>query len=174
MRTKAAWLIVVPFLALARPTPLLLGLGAALATGGLLVRGWSAGTIDKGEALAVSGPYAFTRNPLYLGSFVIGIGLAAAGGHWIWPVAFIAFFGAVYVPTMKREAERLSQLFGSRYAEYAAQVPAFLPRLTPYGSEPTEGGGFQWSRYRRYREWEALLGVVGALLVLTLRVRSAV
>jgi protein-S-isoprenylcysteine O-methyltransferase Ste14 len=171
MRTKAAWLLVVPFLVLTRPTPALLATGGVLAALGLLIRAWSAGTIEKGQSLAVSGPYAFTRNPLYLGSFVIGIGLALTGGHWVWPAAFLVFFGTVYLPTMQREAERLTELFGSRYAEYARQVPTFLPRLTPYRPGPTQEDGFRWSRYLRYREWEALLGVVAALISMAIKVR---
>jgi len=166
------WLIVLPFLVLARPTPTLLVWGAGLAALGLLIRGWSAGTIEKGEALATTGPYAFTRNPLYLGSFILGVGLALPGGHFVWPVAFAAFFGVVYVPTMRREAERLHDVFGTRYAEYAAQVPAFLPRLRPYQAGPGDVGGFQWSRYLRYREWEALLGAATALAILSLRLRG--
>lgn len=171
MRTKAVWLIVVPFLLLARPTPGLLGVGGALAVVGLLIRGWSAGTIEKGVALATTGPYAFTRNPLYLGSFTIGAGLALSGGHWIWPVAFIVFFGTVYVRTINREAEQLRGLFGSRYAEYARQVPAFVPRLIPYRGEDGDGSGFRWSRYLRYREWEALVGTAAAFTALALRSR---
>jgi len=171
MRTRAPWLLVVPFLILARPTPELLGVGAALATLGLVIRAWSAGTIEKGRVLATSGPYAFTRNPLYLGSFLIGTGLAMAGGHLAWPVAFVAFFGAVYVRTMKREAEELLHLFGTRYRDYAAQVPGFLPRPTPFRSGGSPGEGFRWSRYRRYREWEALLGAAAAFTVLAVRLR---
>jgi len=171
MRTKAPWLLVVPFLVLARPTVELLGVGAVLAALGLLIRGWSAGTIDKGASLATSGPYAFTRNPLYLGSLLIGVGLTVSGGQWIWPVAFVVFFGTVYVSTMRREAEQLSDRFGIRYAEYASHVPAFLPRLTPFRSEATPDDGFRWSRYRRYREWEALLGAAAAFAVLLLRLR---
>jgi protein-S-isoprenylcysteine O-methyltransferase Ste14 len=170
MRTKAPWLLVIPFLALARPTPGLLGVGGALAALGLLIRAWSAGTIDKGESLATSGPYGFTRNPLYLGSFLIGIGLTTSGGHLLWPGAFVVFFGTVYISTMRREAQQLSDVYGSQYAEYAAEVPAFLPRLTPY-SASAEGDGFRWSRYRRYREWEALLGAAAAVAVLALRLR---
>jgi protein-S-isoprenylcysteine O-methyltransferase Ste14 len=169
MRTKAGWLIAIPFLVLARPTPELIVVGASLAALGLVIRGWSAGTIEKGESLAVSGPYALTRNPLYLGSSFIGVGLALAGGHWVWPAAFVAFFAAVYMPTMKREAGELSELFGSRYAEYAARVPPFLPRLTPYRPKSTQSDVFQWGRYLRYREWEAALGVTAAFVVLALR-----
>jgi protein-S-isoprenylcysteine O-methyltransferase Ste14 len=172
VRTKAPWLLVIPFRASARPTAALLLAGGAVTAVGLLLRAWSAGTIDKGESLATSGPYAFTRNPLYLGSFLIGMGLSMAGGHFAWPVAFVAFFGAVYFRTMNRESKELLALFGAWYAEYAAHVPTFLPRLAPYRSESTRGDGFRWSRYRRYREWEALLGAAAAFAVLAISLRS--
>jgi protein-S-isoprenylcysteine O-methyltransferase Ste14 len=149
----------------------LLGVGGIIAALGLVLRAWSAGTLEKGKALATSGPYAHTRNPLYLGSFAIAAGLTLAGGHWAWPAAAIAVFAAVYVPTMRREARRLSDLFGMRYAEYAAEVPAFVPRLTPYRAENPDRAGFTWSRYFRYREWEASLGAVAAFVVLWFRMR---
>lgn len=169
-RTKAAWLLVVPYLALARPAPWSLALGAALTALGLLIRGWSAGTIRKEEELTTSGPYAYTRNPLYLGSLCIGTGLGVAGGNWIWPALFVGFFAAVYRRTMARESERLSRLFGGRYLEYAANVPALLPRLTRYDPKGVKAApGFRWSRYGRHREWEALLGSAAAFLALVMK-----
>lgn len=170
LRLKAVWLLVVPFLVLARPTPELLVAGGAVAGLGILLRAWAAGTIHKEEELTTSGPYAYTRNPLYLGSFFIGLGVTAAGGHWIWPALFVLFFTGVYARTMAYEARRLTEIFGDRYREYARRVPAFLPRLTPHrpeGSRPT--GGFRLAQYRRNREWEALLGGVAAFAFLALK-----
>ena len=139
---------------------------------GLLIRGWSAGTIRKEEDLTTSGPYAFTRNPLYMGSLCIGTGLSTAGGHWIWPAVFLTFFAGVYGRTMVGEAERLTELFGYRYVEYAANVPAFVPRLTPYRADRQDvTQGFSWSQYRRNREWEALLGAVAAFAILAMKAR---
>jgi protein-S-isoprenylcysteine O-methyltransferase Ste14 len=162
LRLRAVWLLVVPFLILSRPTVAAVALGVALAAPGLWIRGWSAGTIHKDRELTTSGPYAFTRNPLYVGSFLIGVGVAVAGGHWIWPAAFLLFYGAVYSRTMAHEKRLLTDVFGDHYREYAANVPAFLPRATPYrpGEEGTDG--FQWARYRRNREYEAALGAVAA------------
>jgi len=171
VRVGAAWLLAVPFLLFARPTPLLLLVGGCVAAVGLAVRGWAAGCIAKGWTLTTWGAYAFTRNPMYLGSFAIGLGLTVIGGHWIWPSAFAAFFLAVYVPTMRREAEWLSESFDDRFEEYAASVPVFFPRLSPFRSEATAAEGFQWSRYVRHREWEALLGVGAALVFLALKLR---
>lgn len=160
----------MPFLLFARPTPLLFGIGAPLAALGLVVRAWAAGSIDKDRDLAMSGPYAHTRNPMYLGSFVIGVGLSVVGGAWIWPAAFVALFAVIYLPTVAREHRRLVDMFGERFTAYAAHVPAFLPRLTPYRIQP-EHDGFRWSRYRRYREWEAVLGVLAVLAVLAAELR---
>ena len=162
LRLKAVWLLVLPFLVLARPTWTLVSMGALIAAMGLLMRGWAAGTIHKESQLTTSGPYAFTRNPLYLGSFLIGVGVTVAGGHWIWPALFVVFFAGVYSRTMAVEAGRLTELYGERYRAYARAVPAFLPRLTPY--RPEEGrqtAGFRLAQYVRNREWEALLGRQG-------------
>lgn len=169
LRLRAVWLIVIPFFWLASPSATTLALGASLTLLGLLIRGWSAGTIHKDRELTVSGPYAFTRNPLYLGSFFIGLGVATAGGHWIWPVVFLLFYATVYTRTMAGEARHLRELFPERYDEYAAEVPAFLPRLTSYRA--TGGGthGFRWAQYRRNNEWEAALGAVAAFGVLALK-----
>ncbi len=168
VRTKSAWLIVAPYFLLAGPTRASLAVGALLSLVGLALRAWSAGTIHKGETLTTSGPYAFLRNPLYVGSFLIGAGLAVAGGSWLWLVLFLGFFVALYGPTVAAEAARLTEQFGHRYVEYAAQVPAFIPRLKPF-----RGGGvrvaFEWSQYQRNREWEALAGTGAAFTVLWLK-----
>jgi len=146
------------------------GLGLALALLGLVVRGWSAGTIHKDRELTRGGPYAFTRNPLYVGSFFIGIGVSASGGHWIWPVAFLLFYGAVYTRTMAHEARLLTEVFGDAYREYAANVPVFVPRFTPWRPAESESpSGFRWSQYARNREWEAALGATAAFAFLLAR-----
>lgn len=170
LRLKAVWLLVLPFLILARPTWSLIAIGAALAALGLGVRAWAAGTIHKESQLTVSGPYAFTRNPLYVGSFLIGIGVTTAGGHWIWPAVFVLFFTGVYARTMAVEAGRLTELFGERYRAYARAVPAFLPRLVPYRPDAdSRTAGFRLEQYRGHREWEALLGAVAAFAFLAVK-----
>src|SRR5690606_8006013 len=145
----------------------LLAVGAAVAALGLVIRGWAAGTIHKERELTTSGPYAFTRNPLYLGSFFVGLGVTLAGGHWAWPALFVVFYVGVYSRTMAYEAGRLTELFGERYLAYARSVPAFLPRPTPYRPEAgAQTAGFRWEQYKRNREWEALLGGIGAVAFL--------
>jgi len=136
---------------------------------GLALRGWSAGIIRKGETLTTSGPYAFLRNPLYVGSFLVGAGLAVAGGSWLWLVLFLGFFAVVYGPTIVAEAERLTEQFGQRYVDYSAKVPAFIPRLTPFRAGDGESAPFTWRQYERNREWEALLGAAAAYGALALK-----
>ena len=169
LRLKAVWLLIVPFLWFARPTPSLLLVGAVLAAAGLLVRGWAAGAIHKEKELTTTGPYAFTRNPLYVGSFFIGLGVTVAGGQWIFAALFLVFYLGVYGRTMRGESDLLTELFGDRFLHYRDNVPAFVPRGTPYRAPGASGGGFTWAQYRRNREWEAGLGVLAAFGFLALR-----
>lgn len=173
LRLRTVWLIVLPFAWFATPTPLVIGVGACLAMVGLWIRGWSAGTIHKDQEVTVTGPYAFTRNPLYLGSAFIGLGVSLAGGHWIWPLVFLTFYAAVYSRTMSGEVQHLTRLFPGQYVDYAANVPLFFPRATPWqggASQQLSSGGFRWAQYRRNREWEASLGVLAAFLFLSAKV----
>lgn len=171
MRVGLAWLLFVPFLLFSRPTLWSLLVASGLCLCGLAIRGWAAGTIDKNETLATAGPYAYTRHPLYLGSSLIGAGIALAGGHWGWLAGFLAFFAVAYIPTVRRESVELSSRFGDAYREYAARVPAFGIRMTPYRRGTTDSEErFRLRRYLRYREWEALLGVAGMLGVLAVKV----
>lgn len=167
LRLKAVWLLIVPFLWLSRPTPSVLATGALLAVLGLVIRGWAAGTIHKERELTTTGPYAFTRNPLYVGSFFLGLGITLAGGHWIWPVLFLAFYAGVYGKTMAGERALLTEIFGDRYHAYAANVPAVAPRLTPWREPGVVGGGFTLAQYVRNREWEAGVGAFVGFLFLT-------
>ena len=170
LRLRGVWLLVLPFFWLAEPTWPSLAAGAPLTLAGLFLRAWAAGHIRKEETLAAGGPYAFVRNPLYLGSLLVGVGLTIAGGHWIWPALFVAFFVTAYAPTAGEEADRLTRLFGDRYRDYSAEVPAWLPRRTSYRAPDHEARTrFAWRRYSRNREWEALLGGAAALGILALR-----
>ena len=167
IRTRAPWLLALPFFWFATPTPTLLAVGAALAAAGLGVRAWAAGTIHKGSRLAVSGPYAHLRNPLYAGTLLAGAGVAAAGGHWAWPVAFALLYAWLYGRTIAHEEEVLEGRFGDDFRRYRAQVPALVPRLTPYRAGDADGGdGFSWAGYRRNREWQPLLALAATFAVL--------
>lgn len=128
--------------------------GGAIAFVGVLVRAWAAGHIMKDDRLATTGPYAHTRNPLYFGSFLIAAGFAIAV-NWALLLLVIAFFVLVYAPNIERERRHISERFGEQYGVYAANVPAFIPRGTPWRQEEAEPGRFSWSLYMKHEEWKA-------------------
>ena len=172
MRLWGAWVLAIVYFWLARPDTASMWMGGAIILSGLVIRGWAAGVLEKDRELAVSGPYAFTRNPLYLGSFVIGAGAAVAGGRlWI-GLLFLAFFIWAYRGPMAREGRRLEEHFGDAYRRYRNAVPAFLPRVTRYRPPaetvpvPTR---FSLARYGRNREWEAALGGAAAMGLLAVK-----
>jgi protein-S-isoprenylcysteine O-methyltransferase Ste14 len=147
------------FILLARPNPTALIVGAIVSVAGLALRAWSAGHIRKNDALAVSGPYAYTRNPLYLGSFLMGLGFTIASARWPLALLFAGVFLGIYFPVMHVEASTLAELFKESYPKYAAEVPLFLPRLTPYRNGNAMNR-FDRSLYLRYREYQATLGLL--------------
>ena len=172
LRLRAVWLLILPFYYFATPSSMVMGVGTALGLAGLALRAWAAGTIEKNEVLATTGPYAYTRNPLYLGSFLLGLGVTMAGGQWVFMALFVGFYVAVYPAAAGREAAGLEEIFGEAYRTYAAAVPLFVPRLSPYrGSEEARRGdrGFFVARYVRNREWEAGLGALAGYGLLTLK-----
>jgi protein-S-isoprenylcysteine O-methyltransferase Ste14 len=166
IRVPLGFVFAVLYFWLARPTWRFLAFGAVLIVPGLLIRALASGHVRKNEALATSGPYAYTRNPLYLGSLLIGIGFAVGARSW-WVVALlVGMFFAIYVPVMRGEEQFLKEKF-PEFEEYARRVPRMLPRLTPSRSGEG-GGGFSMELYLKHREWNALLGsllLVGALIL---------
>ena len=171
VRLRAVWLFLLPFYFFAVPTLTSLVLGTGLGVLGLALRAWAAGSIRKYHEFATGGPYAYTRNPLYLGSFMLGTGLAVAGGRWVFMAVLAAFFLSIYRTAALREALELEGSFGESYKSYAAEVPFFLPRLTAFriGGVGGASPGFSLARYRRNREWEAALGGVAGFGLLALK-----
>lgn len=158
-RVPLGFLCAALFILFARPRPITLAAGAPISLIGLLLRAWGSGHLRKNDALAMSGPYAHTRNPLYLGSFIMGLGFTIASGRLWLGVLFIALFLGIYLPVMRVESATLEQIFGQGFQEYAGAVPVFLPRLTPYRSGKTSIS-FDQSLYLKYREYRAALGLV--------------
>lgn len=163
------------FIILAKPDARSLAVGGAVALVGLGVRAWASGHIRKNDKLAVSGPYAHTRNPLYLGSFILGIGftIAASSSLWLFGALgglFALLFLGIYIPVMRVEASTLAGLFGEDYRRYAASVPLLFPRLTPYKQDVEAAPvAFDAGLYMRYREYRAALGLLLAWCVLMLK-----
>ncbi len=169
IRVPLGFVFAVFYFWLARPTWRSLALGAVVILPGLLTRALASGHVRKNESLATSGPYAYTRNPLYLGSLLIGIGFAIAARSWWVGAVLVVMFFAIYVPVIGGEEEFLRQKF-PEFEEYARCVPRMLPRLTP--ARPSDdSGGFSMDLYLKHREWNALLGSLLLMVALILRMK---
>ena len=173
-RVPLGFLCAAIFLLVARPLPSTLAAGGTVALLGLALRAWASGHIRKNSELAISGPYAHTRNPLYLGSLVMGLGftVAASGTWWMFLLLgglFATLFLGIYLPVMRVEAATLESLFGEHYKRYAREVPLLLPRLTPFREEGNARTRFDAGLYLRYREYRAALGSLLAWCVLALK-----
>ena len=156
------------FLFFARPTLWTLIIGGLIALPGLGLRAWGSGHLRKNDALATGGPYAYTRNPLYFGSFIMGLGFTIAAGRWFLAIIFVALFLGIYVPVMRVESATLTELFGKKYRRYAEAVPLFFPRPWQYQAGGTDKK-FDVSLYKRYREYQAALGFAIAWVLLALK-----
>jgi protein-S-isoprenylcysteine O-methyltransferase Ste14 len=166
LRVPAGFVMVAAFAWFSHPDFVSLGVGAAISACGLALRAWAAGHLAKNQRLAVSGPYSYTRNPLYLGTLITALGLAAAARSVGLAVLFAALFALVYLPAIELEEQHLMAILPG-YAEFAARVPLLAPRW-PAGSFGTDR--FSAALYRKNREYEALLGWLAAVGWLAVRV----
>lgn len=187
IRVPAGFVLAPLLFISARPTLASLAAGAFVAVIGLAIRAWASGHLKKNQELTTSGPYAHTRNPLYLGTFLLGLGVAAGGGApW-----FVGLFGAlyliIYVPVMFAEAETIRELFPAEYEHYSKHVPLFVPRFTPYSApvffpdgsmrERSRAGlrrQFDVSLYLGHREYRAALGFIAAYSLLAAKLALAI
>ena len=168
LRVPAGWAAGALAFFLARPRPLSLALGAVIALAGEALRLWGSGHLEKTRTLATGGPYAHTRNPLYLGSVLLALGLAvAAASPWVAGAA-AAYLLAFYPSVIREEEAYLRDKFGPDYGAWAAAVPLFLPRLRPAGPRASR---FLWERVRGNREWRTALALPVLAAALWLRTR---
>ena len=166
IRVPLGFAFAVVYVWLARPTRLSIIVGALVLIPGLLLRAVASGHVQKNRELTTSGPYAYTRNPLYLGSLILAAGFAiAARNCWI-AALMVAMFFAIYLPVILAEERFLRQAF-PEYDDYARHVPRLWLKLTPFRQQR---GSFSSDLYWKHREYNALLGslLVIGLLVLKL------
>jgi protein-S-isoprenylcysteine O-methyltransferase Ste14 len=147
-------------LVLARPTPLSLAAGTTVAVLGEAFRVWAAGHLDKGREVTTTGPYAFTRHPLYVGSTLIGVGLAVAAASVPVAVLVVGYLAVTLTAAIRTEEAHLTEKFGSAYPEYRE------------GRASGERRRFSPARAMANREHRALLGLVVALVFLAWRSRG--
>jgi hypothetical protein len=135
------------------------------------LRAYAAGYVRKNAELTRTGPYAYTRNPLYLGSMMIAFGFAAAAGSWVILIVLAVLFAVIYLPTIRSEEAYLREHFAG-FEEYAAKVPRLLPRLTAAefpAHENASGGRFSAVQWRHHHEYNALMGAGAIYLALAVR-----
>lgn len=168
IRVPLGFLFAIVFLWLARPTPLFIAASLILVAPGLLLRCYASGYVKKNAELTVTGPYAHTRNPLYLGSVLMAFGFAlAARSVWIAAILLV-LFAAIYIPVIRSEEAYLRSTFPG-FDAYAARVPRLLPRMRAAGGSAGPKGVFSWELYRQHREYNALLGATGMYAALILK-----
>lgn len=164
LRVPAGFVLAAAFIWLSRPDSHSLILGLILSVLGLALRAWAAGHLAKNESLAETGPYAFVRNPLYIGTLIAGLGLVIAGRSVILLAVFLAVFLLVYLPVIELEEQHLRKLFPA-YDAYARRIPALRPLLKPAGPV----GQFRPRLYLRNQEYNALLAFLVAVIVLVVK-----
>lgn len=169
LRVPAGFLVAALYGIGAQPSRWSLASGLLIALSGLVVRGWAAGHLAKNEALATSGPFAYTRNPLYMGTAIAAAGFAVAGRRWWLAALFAAYFLLAYLPVIGEEESHLRKLFPA-YEQYAGRAPRLVPRLSAGAGG---AGKFRWSLYARNREYQALAGYLAGAALLWAKLGAA-
>lgn len=167
IRVPMGFFCAALFCLVSRPTLRYMAWGLPLVIAGLALRIWSAGHIRKGREITQSGPYAFTRNPLYLGSFLIGLGFAVQSGIWLLIPVFAFVFLSIYLPVMRQEERELESGHGGAYVGYRRRVPLFVPVRWPRSRSQVR---FSWELAWRNREYNAPVGALLAELFLLFKV----
>lgn len=164
-RVPVCIVLAVTACALSRPTIESLLTGTLIGTAGLAIRAWAAGHLRKNEELAVSGPYAHVRNPLYLGSLLAGVGLGVATADWLLLAAIATVFLAWFLPVVREEEDHMRKILPG-FIEYEQRVPRFLPAI---GARYASRTPFEWRLFLRNREYTALLGFAVLVTILGLK-----
>jgi protein-S-isoprenylcysteine O-methyltransferase Ste14 len=167
-RVRLGYPLALAVLWFARPTVRSILLGALVGAMGLCLRAYAAGYLHKQEVLTVTGPYAYTRNPLYLGSAMMALGAGIAARSWVSISILIIYFAIFYSMVMRREERELHSRHGASFEEYARAVPLFVPRLTAANLPGNSAGSFSLAQYKKNHEWQAAVGFLLLLAVLYL------
>lgn len=169
MRVPLGFVLAVLYWWLAHPALWSILCGSGIAAAGLGVRAYASGYVRKNESLTTTGPYALTRNPLYLGSIIMAAGFAVTARSWLVLVLLCVMFFAVYLPVIRGEEAYLRSQF-PEFAEYERKVPRLLPRLAELLAQ-RQPSSAQFSRdlYLQHREYQALAGTLALILLVALK-----
>jgi len=165
-RVAAGYLLALLGFYFARPTRGSIIEGACIALVGLVIRALAAGIVRKGQQLASSGIYAWTRNPLYLGSTVLAAGFVVGSNSWMVAAVVAGYILMFYPAVVRREERDLRERFGAEFAAYTSRVSGFFPWPT---KQPRGAPKFSWAQYIRNHEFRAAIGMLVVMGVLVFR-----
>ncbi len=168
LRVPSGFLLCAGFGWLAAPSWESLMAGVPLSMAGVALRAWAAGNLAKNQNLAMNGPYAWIRNPLYAGTLLVAAGVVISAQRWELVALFAAVFGLVYLPVIQLEEQHLAKLFPN-FADYCRRVPLLIPYKGKAPNRSSGPSGFQWALYRKNEEYNALLGYLAGAAWLTWR-----
>jgi protein-S-isoprenylcysteine O-methyltransferase Ste14 len=158
-KTVPVYLLAIGLIWWAKPVPALFVAGLVATLAGEAIRVWAAGHLYKNERVTTSGPYAFVKNPLYLGTLLIMVGLCIMASNWVLLAIGLAVFAVYYAPfKQRRESGRLRERFGESWTRYDRAVPGYLPRLTPYPARDRQP--WRWDAFIRNDEHGTLAAVL--------------
>jgi protein-S-isoprenylcysteine O-methyltransferase Ste14 len=164
IRVPVGFLAAALYVLLAHPTWSSILFGSAVIVPALLLRTAASGHVKKNQEVTTSGPYAYTRNPLYLGSITLVIGFGVASRNVWLAVGLVITFIALYLPVICDEENHLRAQF-PEYGDYAQRVPRIIPKIT----KNMPSGAFSSELYRKHREYNAALGSIGMMILLILK-----
>jgi protein-S-isoprenylcysteine O-methyltransferase Ste14 len=164
-RSFVGSLCLLALLYLSEPSPKSVFIGFFLIVAGMFFRGWSSGYIDKDNELATNGPFALTRNPLYFGNFVLGVGIAIAGNNICCYLIFLVYYLSFFPFLMVLEHRRLKEKFGERYERWAKGSNSFFPKI-----KKVDCSGFNISYYMKNKEYRVLYFSLFVVAVFILKV----
>jgi protein-S-isoprenylcysteine O-methyltransferase Ste14 len=166
IRVPLGFVFAIVYLWLARPTWVSIAVGGVIAVLGVGLRALASGHVKKNTELTTTGPYAYTRNPLYVGSIIIGAGFAVAALNWWIVVALAVLFLAIYVPVIRGEEAFLRREF-PEFDAYTRRVPRFVGWPRNHGS--IQPGAFSRDLYWKHREYNAAIGTLAMLAALAIK-----
>jgi len=175
LRVPLGFLFAAGYLAFAIPQSWLhLAMVAIPVVIGCGIRSWAAGYLLKGKRVAIGGPYAWVRNPLYVGSFILGLGFCAVlwrdplpGVAWALWASYVLSYGVIYPAKVRAEEAELREALGDEYVRYASRVPRFVPicgAVSGLGEQH-----FSAELYKRNREYQCILGCAAVFAFLAIR-----
>jgi protein-S-isoprenylcysteine O-methyltransferase Ste14 len=168
-RSFVGILCLIVLLYLAEPSPVSVAVGFFFIIAGMCFRAWASGYIDKGKELATNGPFSLTRNPLYFGNFVLGLGIAIAGNNEYSYAIFFGFYLLFFPFLMVLEHRRMKKKFGEAYEEYAEKLHSFFPQI-----KKIKKGEYNISYYMRNREYRVLYFSLFVIAIMILKVLNII